>query len=306
MTFIKKALTRHQDEAPEMPASSPAAVPSAVEKRSPATEPSFQISGDTLTLSTLRLKKALDFAALRASGMLPAEHERRLFSQVYRAIKRPLLNRAAQRSSDNPEFHNANVVMVASGVPGEGKTFTAVNLALSLALERDRQVVLIDGDVVKRDLSQRLGFNDEPGLMDALKDGSERIEHYLFQTDVPNLAILPAGSTSMHATEMLSSARMRELVGQLASIRECMVIFDTSPLLLTTECRAIAEVAGQVVLVVREGETPQDVVLDSTRLLQGCPSVSLILNQSMAPPRSGYGYGYGERIASESAAATAA
>lgn len=240
-----------------------------------------------------RPSRNLDFAALRASGLLAAEHERRLFSQVYRGIKRPILNRLEQRSANAPDRIRDNILMVASAVPGDGKTFTAVNLALSLAQERDRQVVLVDGDVVKRELSRRFGFLEEPGLMELLADSTLVADNYVIQTDLPNLAVLPAGQTSLHATEMLASARMRAVVEQIAVGPDVLVIFDSPPLLLTTEARVIAEISGQALLVVREGQTSKDMLDRALPMLQICPSVSLILNQSMSPPNSGYGYGYG-------------
>jgi protein-tyrosine kinase len=241
-----------------------------------------------------RQRRQIDFAALRASGMLAAEHERRLFSQVFRGMKRPLLAKAALLDSDSPENARANVVMVASTVSGDGKTFTAINLALSLALERDKQVVLIDGDVVKRELSRRLGFASDGGLIELLQDSSRPLDEYLIQTDVPNLSVLPAGGTSIHATELLSSTRMQALVDQISHNPDCLVIFDSPPLLLTTESQAIAAIAGQALLVVRHGETSKEMLARALPMLQVCPSVSLVLNQSLSLPNSGYGYEYGK------------
>ena len=238
--------------------------------------------------------RQIDFAALRAAGMLAAEHERKSFSHVFRNIKRPILARAAQRGTGSPENARANVLLVTSAVPGDGKTFTAINLALSLALEKDKQVILIDGDVVRRELSRRLGFGGEGGLIDLLEDPSRSLDEFLLQTDVPSLMVLPAGNTSQHATELLSSGRMRSILEQCSSSRDSLVIFDSSPLLLTTESAAIAELAGQALLVVREGYTTKDMILRALPRLQACPSVSLLLNQSLSSPDGGYGYEYGE------------
>lgn len=245
---------------------------------------------DTESSNALRPRRDIDFASLRASGMLAAEHERKAFSKVFRGIKRPLLDRAAQRDGGGPESARANVVMVTSAVPGDGKTFTAINLALSLALERDKHVVLIDGDVVKRELSRRLGFGLEAGLIEFLEDAALTVNDVVIQTELPNLSVLPAGHTSAHATELLSSTRMHALVEQFSRSRDCLVIFDSPPLLLTTESQAIAQMAGQAVLVVREGHTSKDMMTRALPLLKSCPSVSLVLNQSLSPLNSGYGY----------------
>lgn len=222
--------------------------------------------------------------------MLAAEHERKAFSRVFREIKRPLLDRIARREDGDPESARSNVAMVTSAVPGDGKTFTAINLALSLALERDKQVVVIDGDVIKKELSNRLGFGAETGLMEFLEDTSLSLDDVLIQTDLPNLLVIPAGHISTHATELLSSARMMSLVEQLSRSRDRLVIFDSPPLLATTESQAIASLVGQALLVVREGHTSKDMIARAVPLLKSCPSVSLVLNQSLSPPNSGYGY----------------
>ena len=185
--------------------------------------------------------------------------------------------------------------MVASAVPGEGKTFTSLNLALSMRLEEDVTVLLVDGDVVNPRLSQILGADDARGLLDVIKDPSLSIASAILPTDVPGLSFLPAGHQDPNATELLSSSRMLEVAAQLATQDTSrLVLFDSAPLLLTTESQALTQVAGQILMVVRADSTPQHVVLEAVETLAESKSVSLVLNQSMKQPHAGYYYRYAQ------------
>jgi protein-tyrosine kinase len=237
----------------------------------------------------------LDTAALRAAGLIaPADEERRL-SYQYRKVKRPLIANAIGRGT--PRLPMGYLIMLASALPGEGKSFTAVNLALSIAKEKDLSVLLVDGDVAKPQLTRVLGLEGERGLLDVLRDSELDVESVIRPTDVPKLSFLPAGVSSAEATELLVSKRMEQvaaLLGQRDSNR--IVLFDTSPLMQTTESPALAQVAGQIVVVVRAESTPQPVLLDALSLLEEHPSVSLILNQSLHMATSEYYYyGYGNK-----------
>ena len=245
-------------------------------------------SGDTTTSTRII---PIDLDGLRSVGLLPPAHQERELAQQYRQIKRPLINYALGRGVERlPE---GNLVMIASAVPGEGKTFTSVNLALSMRLEEDVTVLLVDGDVVNPRLSQILGAADARGLLDVIKDPSISLSSAILQTDVPGLTFLPAGHQDPNATELLASARMQEVVSQLAAQDPSrLVLFDSAPLLLTTESHALTEVAGQILLVVRADQTPQHVVLEAIETLAESKSVSLVLNQSMKQPHAGYYYRY--------------
>jgi len=214
-------------------------------------------------------------------------------ARQYRRIKYPLMAQAMGRGV--PRTPKGYLIMIASALPGEGKTFTALNLSLSLALEKDIKVLLVDADVAKPQLSQVLGLGTAPGLLDALRDGSVDVEALIRPTDVPKLSFLPAGLGAVDATELLSSTRMERLttlLGQHDGAR--IVVFDSPPLLQTTESAALGRVTGQIVVVVRAETTPQPVVLDALKILEGHPAVSLVLNQSTrAATSSYYYYGYG-------------
>lgn len=233
----------------------------------------------------------IDLGALRNAGLLPPAHQERELAQQFRQIKRPLINNALGRGVK--ALPEGNLLMIASAVPGEGKTFTSLNLALSMRLEEDVTVLLVDGDVVNPRLSQVLGADDVPGLLDLIKDPALPLSQAILQTDVPGLSFLPAGHQDPNATELLASARMREVVTQLAGHDPSrLVLFDSAPLLLTTESQALTQSAGQIVIVVRADDTPQHVVLDALETLADSKSVSLVLNQSMKQPHASYYYRY--------------
>jgi protein-tyrosine kinase len=185
------------------------------------------------------------------------------------------------------------VIMLTSAFPGEGKTFTAVNLALSLALEKDIEVLLVDGDVAKRHVSRVFGVDEEPGLVDLLVDHNMRPSQAILRTNVPGLSFLPSGHCDETLTELLASDRTADVFAQLAAPDgRRIVLMDSPPLLLSTESHVLAASSGQVVLVVRAESTSRNAVLDAIAAAGEGKTVSLILNQSSAPPSSGY-YGYG-------------
>lgn len=230
--------------------------------------------------------------ALRAAGLLAPAHQERQIASQYRQIKRPLIANAMGRGK--PQLQDGRLIMVASAMPGEGKTFTAINLAFSMAMEKDLHVVLVDADVAKPQISKMFGASGEQGLIDALADAHVEVERSILPTDVPNLSLLPAGSRSEQATELLASERMNAVMRELMRRDPArIVIFDSPPVLLTTESQALAQIAGQIVVVVRAGHTEQHIVTEALRHLPEDAAISLILNQSAADKSASYYYGYG-------------
>ncbi len=236
--------------------------------------------------------------ALRAAGFLAPEDEERQLVDQYRNIKRPLLAHAfGKQATRIPDGH---LVLISSALAGEGKSFTCINLALSLAHERDHSVLLVDADVAKPHISRLFGAADEPGLLDLL-DGDRRVDHrnFILPTSVPGLSLLPAGKARQYATELLASNRMEELMRALGEEDpQRIVVFDSPPVLLTSEARVLTRLVGQVVLVVHAGMTPQQAVLEAVDSIEEGKAVNLILNQARQSAGSGYyggSYGYGSR-----------
>jgi exopolysaccharide/PEP-CTERM locus tyrosine autokinase len=236
----------------------------------------------------------VDRSALRAAGYLPEESQDRQFADEYRQIKRPLLANAF--SPDASTRHpSPRLIMMASALPGDGKTFTSINLALSLARERDSSVVLVDADVAKPHVSRIFGVENEPGLLDALADPAIELAPLILPTDVRGLAILPAGRVREGATELLSSGRMGDLHAQiLARNPQRLALFDSPPLVVSSESRALAATMGQIVVVVRSGHTPRQAVLEALEELPAGRQVGLVLNQGRRHLLDGYyGHSYG-------------
>ena len=241
---------------------------------------------------------SIDQVELRAVGLLAPAHQERQIASQYRHIKRPLI--AAAMGKGHGSLANGRLIMVASALPGEGKTFTAINLAFSMAMEKDLQVVLVDGDVAKPQISKMFGVSAEPGLLDAVIDPAAQLEPLILPTDVPNLFLLPAGTQSDRATELLASERMVEAMSWLLRQDERRIfVFDSPPLLLSTEAPALAEVVGQIMVVVRAGHTEHHVLLDALSRLPESTSPSLVLNQSTTKSGGYYYYGYGASERSE-------
>jgi protein-tyrosine kinase len=238
----------------------------------------------------------VDREALRAMGMLPPASEARQIEHQFRSIKRPLINRAFYEAQAT-EGPSRRAIMVSSALPGDGKTFTSVNLALSMALERDHTVILVDGDVAKPHVSKLFGVAREPGLLDVLQDQRVDIASVLLPTDIPGLSLVPVGRQSDHATELLASARMQAVIRCLEAMDpNVIVLVDSPPILLTSEARVLASLFGQVVMVVRAGGTPRQAVLDAIQHLGEGSQVNLVLNQALhAGDGSYYSYGYGAR-----------
>ncbi len=250
----------------------PRRAPTAIE---PTTHPTRRVS--------------IDMSRLRASGYLPEEGEQRRFADYFRAIKRPLVQKAIAAESA-PDLR---LILITSALPGEGKTFTTLNLALSMAREHDISVLLIDADVPMRQISRALGVPDELGLMDLLHDETKDVESLVLRTDVPGLDLLPAGSPAEDATELIASARMARLAMQV-SVRNPrrLVLLDSPPLLVSSEARALVQLPGQVVMVARSGQTPQGALRDAVALVDKKRLSGVVLNDALTATGGQSYYGY--------------
>lgn len=252
----------------------------ATPSRQPVSEP---------TPNTKRL--TVEINALRAGGYLPEEEKDRQFADHYRQIKRPLIQKAL--ASDAGAAADPRLIMVTSALPGDGKTFTSINLAFSMARERDISVLLVDADLLKPHVSKIFGLQESPGLTDALADETVSIESLIVPTNIRGLSILAAGSPTDGIAELLSSDRMRQIAASLCTRNpRRIVLLDSPPLLITSEGPALAHIAGQVVLVVRAGQTPQRAVLDAIGLIDTQRAGGIVLNDAHVSATHGY-YGYG-------------
>jgi len=237
----------------------------------------------------------IDLEDIQARGYITPGEGRSQLAQEMRRIKRPLLlNMQRADATSQTEAPPANLIMVTSALPGEGKTFVALNLAMSMTAEVDRRVLLVDGDIARGDLSNQLGVADRRGLSDLLQESNYLSEDGVLTSNVDRLSVLPAGSQTDHVDELFASGQMRILTHALAEADPGrVIIFDASPLLATTEAAVLAQQMGQILVVVEANKTPQDAVSQALGLLQGCSNVSLMLNKATSRGAGGYGYGYG-------------
>lgn len=305
MDSIEKAMlarSRHPvrppapSPSPPLPVVSPA-VEDVIERAAQSTSSSLDLAA-VKPGSAKRTQRSvsLDFERIRTVGLLAPDTQRSRLKEEYRHIKRPLLMNADGKGAMAVE--HPNLVMVTSSCPGEGKTFTACNLALSIASERNRTVLLVDADVLKPAMDRMLGFEIELGLVDYLIDERLDMADVLVDTNVPSLTLLPAGSPYHLSAELLAGERMRKLAAEMSSrYTDRIVIFDSPPLLMTTEASILASLMGQVLVVVEAERTPQSQVRAALDLLDpNRQIVGFVLNKSRAffgANSYGYGYGYG-------------
>ncbi|MFN3565094.1 MAG: XrtA-associated tyrosine autokinase [Burkholderiaceae bacterium] len=232
----------------------------------------------------------IDLARLAAAGCITPDAARSQLADEFRVIKRPLLTNVQGKSA--APVARANLIMVTSSVPGEGKTFVATNLALSIAMELDRTVLLVDADVSRPSMLERLGLPPSKGLLDVLTDRALELPDVLLRTNVERLSLLPAGTAHARATELLASDAMNGLLDELATrYPDRIVIFDAPPLLPSTESRVLATHMGQVVVVVEAERTPQASVMQALATVESCPVVMTMLNK-VPHSRLGAYYGY--------------
>lgn len=244
----------------------------------------------------------IDRDALRRAGLLAAEAEEWRIVEEYRQIKRPLLAKAAGRAG--LPMARGNAVAITSALPGEGKTFTCINLAISIARERDWRILLVDADVAKPHVSRLFGLEAEPGLLDCVRDAELSIERCTIDTDIPGLSILPAGRRDDFSDELLASERMDQVMDHLAAADpRRLVLFDTPPLLATTQSALVASQMAQIVVVVKAGSTTHEQVQHAIAKLDPEKAIGVVLNQAeLGADRLAYGghYGYGYGYADQS------
>lgn len=239
----------------------------------------------------------IDRKRLRDMGLIEPEGPVTSLLEEFRIVKRQLLLSAAQSRRDGSGVHGERI-LVCSAHPGEGKTFCSVNLALSIAAEKDNEVLLVDADFAKPSVLSTLGLPGGVGLMDALVDPSIAVEDCILATDVPGLFVLPAGNPSGHDTEYLASARTRRVLDRLtAQAPSRIVIFDSPPALAASPASELAMHVGQALMVVRADRTGEAALRDAVNILAGCEDIKLLLNGTRFSPtgrRFGSYYGYKE------------
>lgn len=242
-------------------------------------------------------RHAIDRDHLRDGGLIVPEGSVTALLEEFRIIKRQLLLQAAELRRQKAGG-KAQRVLIGSPHPGEGKTYCAVNLALSIASERDSDVLLVDADFAKPSILSALGLPGGPGLMDALMDDNADVADFVIGTDIPGLWVLPAGDTTTADSEYLSSSRTEQVLDRLTqNAPNRMVIFDSPPALAASPAAELAKYVGQALVIVRADSTGQGALEDAVSLLSACPNIQLLLNGAQFSPSGrsfGSYYGYKE------------
>lgn len=232
----------------------------------------------------------IDLARLASMGYLTPAEPRARIADEFRIIKRPLL--VGVHNAPHGGSERSNLIMVTSSLPGEGKTFVSVNLAISIAMELDKTVLLVDADVSRPSVLPRLGLPQSAGLLDLLTDSSIGMSDVLLGSNIDKLTILPAGAERARATELLASDSMSRLLDELSSrYADRIIVFDAPPLLPSTESRVLATRMGQVVMVVEADNTPHRAVSQALSTIEACPVVFPLLNKISRSEVGAY-YGY--------------
>jgi len=263
-----------------------------VEASDASKQPESVVGGNNTKPTLARPELHIDFSRLSELNFVSLATERRLISEEYRVIKRKLINNAFGPLSST--LNHPNLILVSSTRPGEGKTFTSVNLALSIALEQDKTVLLVDTDVLRPNVARTLDIQVPLGLTDYLSNDDVKVNDILYSTNVERLKIIAAGRPHHLSTELLASDKMVALANEFASrYPDRIVIFDAPPLLGITETAVLASMCGQAVVVLEENKTKLNELEKALSLLPKELAVGFVINKAYYSRDKGYGYGYG-------------
>lgn len=225
--------------------------------------------------------------------------EQAILHEEFRHIKRKLLSNAYGAISTT--LHNPNLIMITSAQANEGKTFISINLALSIAVEQDKTVLLIDADVLKPSIPKELGFSAKLGLIDYLNGNVDSVADIMYATNIEKLKIIPAGELHYLANELLASEKMSALCEELQQrYSDRLIIFDCPPILGINETSVLAQLMGQALIVVEENKSSITEIQKANEMLPDTLAKGLILNKAIHSQKElyghyGYGYGYGKR-----------
>lgn len=245
-----------------------------------------EVDDESITINVVELEE---------KGFVSINATRSRINEEYREIKRKLLKNAFGLLSST--IDRANIIMVTSARPSEGKTFTAVNLALSIAAEQDKTVLLVDADVLKPNVLRTLNAKAESGLMEYLIGEEDDISDVLYHTNIDKLKIIPAGRSHHLSTELLASKKMEETISEFSSrYADRVVIIDSPPMLGINESAVLAGFAGQAVMVVEEGKSKLNDIQKAVARLNPEMAIGFVVNKSTnsnSDDTGYYGYYYG-------------
>ncbi len=239
--------------------------------------------------SKIKNKEALkiDLERLGQEGYITPDTLDSIKAEEFRIIKRPILQNAFRKGAVT--ITKGNIIMVTSSLPDEGKTYISLSLAMSIALEMDKTVLLADCDVINPSLSRLLGVNEKAGMTDYLHDDNVSLEDIILNTSIPRLRLIPSGNQYAQSNELLTSSRMSALVNELSErYSDRIVLFDSPPLLLANQAVVISQLMGQIIVVVEAEKTPKNVVESAVEKLDEGKVIGVVLNKARKPSSSNY------------------
>lgn len=295
MSTIEKALAKQKEAAQKK--SSESAHAKNAEVQAPSVKPMTASKNSDLTSSKEAGKITLNGERLTERGFIYSPDSAHHIQEEFRHIKRKLLNNAFGPAAKT--LKHSNLIMVSSSNPNEGKTFISINLALSIALEQDKTVLLVDADVLRPSLHRELEFESKKGLLEYLLAEVNSLSDVIYNTNIPNLKLIPAGKPHHLTNELLASERMVELAQELAQrYPDRLVIFDCPPILGVTETPVLSDLVGQAVVVVEESKTKIDDVKRAVSQLNEDIAIGCVMNKTIRSKKDVYGYygyGYGKK-----------
>ena len=298
MSSIEKAM-RRAEPTTESTTAEKATLEAKAEPQVKAEKPiaDTQKSNNVETKSTQAILN-IDLDKLEAKGFVTLQEKRSKINEEYRNIKRKLLINAF--GSISKTLKRSNLILISSSRPNDGKTFTSINLALSIALEQDKTVLLVDADVLKPSVSKILNIGNNVGLIEYLSGKQPDVSKIIYKTNIDGLRVIPAGIPHHLSSEFLSSNKMLRLIEEFASrYPDRIVVFDCPPLLGVNETALMAEQCGQGVIVVQEHKTKMADIKKAVEMLPEDMAVGFVLNKSTSDSKNQgygyYGYSYSER-----------
>jgi protein-tyrosine kinase len=295
--LLKNKLTNQNSESTNANFTSETVQPSSDVSIQSNQEPSFDstLKGESPLeknhVKDLQILLHIDLQRLEKMGFVGLGTSRNLINEEYREIKRKLLTNAFGPLAST--MSNSNIIMISSARPAEGKTFTAVNLALSIAAEQDKTVLLVDADVLKPNVFKTLDIEPKNGLMEYLLGAVDDLSDIIYHTSVPKLRLIPAGQSHHLSTELLASAVMKKTVEEFSNrYPDRVVIIDTPPLIGINETAVLANLAGQAVIVVEEGRSKLNDIQRAVERLNPDMAIGFVVNKSTTFSDKGGYYGY--------------
>ncbi|MCK5663473.1 MAG: XrtA-associated tyrosine autokinase [Thiotrichaceae bacterium] len=234
----------------------------------------------------------IDLQHLADQGIIVPSEERSILNEEYRRIKQPLINNVKGKSAQVIE--KANLIQVTSALASEGKTFTAINLAMAISQEFDHTVLLVDADLLRPSMNDVFGLEERAGLSEYLSGEVNSLSEVLLTTNIPKLTLLLAGKQHHLTSELFSSYLMENLFTELSGrYSDRIIIIDSPPVLHTNEANILAKNVGQIVFVIEQNRTAQTEVKDALSQFDDNSVIGIVMNKSRGGDSSSvYGYYY--------------